>query len=50
MLKLNFFTATCGGIIKLDRGEIQSPNSPSGNRFNKLCVWRIIVKEVSKLF
>lgn len=44
------FLAACGGVIKLDRGEIQSPNYPSSYKYNKLCNWKIIVKEVSSIY
>ena len=40
------YLAVCGGTLKVDKGEIQSPKFPQSYEFNKLCNWRIIVKEV----
>ncbi|ELW49304.1 Tolloid-like protein 2 [Tupaia chinensis] len=38
-------TATCGGDITKDAGQIQSPNYPDDYTPSKECVWRITVSE-----
>lgn len=37
--------AICGGEVKRDSGQIQSPNYPDDYQSNKVCVWRITVAE-----
>ncbi|XP_036384495.1 bone morphogenetic protein 1-like isoform X1 [Megalops cyprinoides] len=37
------YEAICGGEIKRDNGQIQSPNYPDDYRPNKVCVWKITV-------
>lgn len=37
--------ATCGGEVKRDSGQIQSPNYPDDYQSNKVCVWKITVAE-----
>ncbi|XP_019644750.1 PREDICTED: tolloid-like protein 2 [Branchiostoma belcheri] len=37
------YEAICGGDIKKESGQIQSPNYPDDYRPNKECVWRITV-------
>ncbi|KAG8435188.1 hypothetical protein GDO86_013215 [Hymenochirus boettgeri] len=39
------YEAICGGDIKKDSGQIQSPNYPDDYRPSKECVWRITVTE-----
>lgn len=38
-------TAICGGEVKKDNGQIQSPNYPDDYRPNKVCVWKISVAQ-----
>lgn len=40
-----FFAAICGGEVKKDNGQIQSPNYPDDYRPNKVCVWKITVAQ-----
>lgn len=42
---LFFFAAICGGEVKKDNGQIQSPNYPDDYRPNKVCVWKITVAQ-----
>lgn len=37
--------AVCGGEVKRDSGQIQSPNYPDDYQSNKVCVWTITVEE-----
>ncbi|XP_068190202.1 bone morphogenetic protein 1-like isoform X2 [Antennarius striatus] len=37
--------AVCGGEVKRDSGQIQSPNYPDDYQSNKVCVWKITVAE-----
>ena len=37
--------AICGGEVKRDSGQIQSPNYPDDYQSNKVCVWKITVAE-----
>lgn len=37
--------AICGGEVKRDAGQIQSPNYPDDYQSNKVCVWKITVEE-----
>lgn len=37
--------AICGGELKWDSGQIQSPNYPDEYQSNKVCVWQITVQE-----
>lgn len=37
--------AICGGEVKKDNGQIQSPNYPDDYRPNKVCVWKITVAQ-----
>lgn len=37
--------AICGGDVKRDNGQIQSPNYPDDYRPNKACIWKISVSE-----
>lgn len=37
--------AICGGEVKKDNGQIQSPNYPDDYRPNKMCVWKITVAQ-----
>ncbi|XP_061589374.1 bone morphogenetic protein 1-like isoform X2 [Cololabis saira] len=39
------YEAVCGGEMKRDSGQIQSPNYPDDYLTNKMCVWRITVAE-----
>ncbi|XP_076614626.1 bone morphogenetic protein 1-like [Chaetodon auriga] len=39
------YEATCGGEVKRDSGQIQSPNYPDDYHSNKVCVWKITVTE-----
>uniref|UniRef100_A0A1A8E6T5 Metalloendopeptidase n=1 Tax=Nothobranchius kadleci TaxID=1051664 RepID=A0A1A8E6T5_NOTKA len=39
------YEAICGGELKKDSGQIQSPNYPDDYQSNKVCVWRITVAE-----
>lgn len=38
-------TAICGGEVKKDNGQIQSPNYPDDYRPNKVCVWKVTVAQ-----
>ncbi|XP_018429646.1 PREDICTED: tolloid-like protein 2 [Nanorana parkeri] len=42
---LAFYEAICGGSLKKDTGQIQSPNYPDDYRPDKHCVWTISVSE-----
>lgn len=37
--------AVCGGQVKRDSGQVQSPNYPDDYQSNKVCVWKITVEE-----
>uniref|UniRef100_A0A671W3P3 Metalloendopeptidase n=1 Tax=Sparus aurata TaxID=8175 RepID=A0A671W3P3_SPAAU len=39
------YEAICGGEVKRDSGQIQSPNYPDDYQSNKVCVWKITVAE-----
>ncbi|KAM4635166.1 bone morphogenetic protein 1-like isoform 2-T4 [Polymixia lowei] len=39
------YEAICGGDVKRDSGQIQSPNYPDDYRPNKVCVWKITVAQ-----
>ncbi|CAG01622.1 unnamed protein product, partial [Tetraodon nigroviridis] len=39
------YEAICGGEVKKDNGQIQSPNYPDDYRPNKMCVWKITVAQ-----
>uniref|UniRef100_A0A8C1UAM4 Metalloendopeptidase n=1 Tax=Cyprinus carpio TaxID=7962 RepID=A0A8C1UAM4_CYPCA len=39
------YEAICGGEVKKDNGQIQSPNYPDDYRPNKACVWKITVAQ-----
>ncbi|KAM9841679.1 bone morphogenetic protein 1-like [Aulostomus maculatus] len=39
------YEAICGGDVKRDSGQIQSPNYPDDYQSNKVCVWKITVAE-----
>ncbi|KAG7512160.1 bone morphogenetic protein 1-like isoform X1 [Solea senegalensis] len=39
------YEAICGGEVKRDSGQIQSPNYPDDYQSNKVCVWKITVEE-----
>ncbi|XP_010772618.1 bone morphogenetic protein 1-like isoform X1 [Notothenia coriiceps] len=39
------YEAICGGEVKRDSGQIQSPNYPDDYQSNKICVWKITVAE-----
>uniref|UniRef100_A0A8C6U8I4 Metalloendopeptidase n=1 Tax=Neogobius melanostomus TaxID=47308 RepID=A0A8C6U8I4_9GOBI len=39
------YEAICGGEVKRDNGQIQSPNYPDDYRPNKVCVWKITVAQ-----
>ncbi|KAF1377489.1 hypothetical protein PFLUV_G00201330 [Perca fluviatilis] len=39
------YEAICGGAVKRDSGQIQSPNYPDDYQSNKVCVWQITVAE-----
>ncbi|XP_041032015.1 tolloid-like protein 2 [Carcharodon carcharias] len=39
------YEAICGGDIRKDMGQIQSPNYPDDYRPSKECIWRITVDE-----
>ncbi|XP_029024761.1 bone morphogenetic protein 1-like isoform X5 [Betta splendens] len=39
------YEAVCGGEVRRDSGQIQSPNYPDDYQSNKECVWRITVAE-----
>lgn len=38
-------SAICGGEIRKNEGQIQSPNYPDDYRPMKECVWKIMVSE-----
>lgn len=40
-----FCAAVCGGVLRRDSGQIQSPNYPDDYQSNKACVWKITVAE-----
>lgn len=37
--------AICGGEVKKDNGQIQSPNYPDDYRPNKVCIWKVSVSQ-----
>ncbi|XP_061672019.1 bone morphogenetic protein 1a [Syngnathoides biaculeatus] len=39
------YEAICGGEVKKDSGQIQSPNYPDDYRPNKGCVWKVTVAQ-----
>lgn len=39
------YAAICGGEVKKDNGQIQSPNYPDDYRPNKVCVWKVTVAQ-----
>uniref|UniRef100_A0A672PXM3 Metalloendopeptidase n=1 Tax=Sinocyclocheilus grahami TaxID=75366 RepID=A0A672PXM3_SINGR len=39
------YEAICGGEVKKDNGQIQSPNYPDDYRPNKVCMWKITVAQ-----
>ncbi|KAM4576821.1 bone morphogenetic protein 1a isoform 1-T1 [Odontesthes bonariensis] len=39
------YEAICGGEVKRDNGQIQSPNYPDDYRPNKVCIWKISVTQ-----
>ncbi|XP_075901094.1 bone morphogenetic protein 1-like [Nelusetta ayraudi] len=39
------YEAVCGGDLRRDSGQIQSPNYPDDYQSNKACVWKITVAE-----
>lgn len=39
------YEAICGGEIRKDAGQIQSPNYPDDYRPSKECIWKITVSE-----
>ncbi|XP_034566354.1 bone morphogenetic protein 1-like isoform X2 [Notolabrus celidotus] len=39
------YEAICGGEVRRDSGQIQSPNYPDDYQSNKVCVWKITVEE-----
>ena len=45
LLSLLSHAAICGGEVKKDNGQIQSPNYPDDYRPNKVCVWKISVAQ-----
>lgn len=45
LLAVLVFTAICGGEVKRDNGQIQSPNYPDDYRPNKVCVWKVTVAQ-----
>jgi len=46
MVLLNvFYEAICGGEVRKDAGQIQSPNYPDDYRPSKECIWKITVSE-----
>lgn len=45
MIVLLTLAAICGGEVKKDNGQIQSPNYPDDYRPNKMCVWKITVAQ-----
>ncbi|XP_068113667.1 tolloid-like protein 2 isoform X1 [Hyperolius riggenbachi] len=40
-----YYEAICGGSLKKDSGQIQSPNYPDDYRPDKRCIWTITVSE-----
>uniref|UniRef100_A0A8C1UIL1 Uncharacterized protein n=1 Tax=Cyprinus carpio TaxID=7962 RepID=A0A8C1UIL1_CYPCA len=38
-------SAICGGEVRRDSGQIESPNYPDDYRPNKVCMWKIIVPQ-----
>jgi len=40
-----YLAAICGGGVKKDNGQIQSPNYPDDYRPNKVCVWKVTVAQ-----
>lgn len=38
-------SAICGGEVRRDSGQIESPNYPDDYRPNKVCTWKIIVPQ-----
>lgn len=45
MSLLTSCAAICGGEVKRESGQIQSPNYPDEYQSNKECVWKITVAE-----
>ncbi|CAN9504895.1 unnamed protein product [Ophioblennius macclurei] len=43
------YEAICGGEVKRDSGQIQSPNYPDDYQSNKMCVWKITVADGSQV-
>uniref|UniRef100_A0A672P4E9 Metalloendopeptidase n=1 Tax=Sinocyclocheilus grahami TaxID=75366 RepID=A0A672P4E9_SINGR len=39
------YEAICGGDVRRDSGQIESPNYPDDYRPNKVCTWKIIVPQ-----
>uniref|UniRef100_A0A672KXU9 Metalloendopeptidase n=1 Tax=Sinocyclocheilus grahami TaxID=75366 RepID=A0A672KXU9_SINGR len=39
------YEAICGGEVRRDSGQIESPNYPDDYRPNKVCMWKIIVPQ-----
>ncbi|NP_001034901.1 bone morphogenetic protein 1b precursor [Danio rerio] len=39
------YEAICGGEVRRDSGQIESPNYPDDYRPNKACIWKIVVPE-----
>ncbi|XP_056323116.1 bone morphogenetic protein 1b isoform X1 [Danio aesculapii] len=39
------YEAICGGEVRRDSGQIESPNYPDDYRPNKACTWKIVVPE-----
>ncbi|XP_028830120.1 bone morphogenetic protein 1b isoform X2 [Denticeps clupeoides] len=39
------YEAICGGEVRRDSGQIQSPNYPDDYRPNKMCVWKVTVAQ-----
>uniref|UniRef100_A0A8C1ZQE7 Metalloendopeptidase n=1 Tax=Cyprinus carpio TaxID=7962 RepID=A0A8C1ZQE7_CYPCA len=42
---LSMVSAICGGEVRRDSGQIESPNYPDDYRPNKVCMWKIIVPQ-----
>ncbi len=42
---LSMDSAICGGEVRRDSGQIESPNYPDDYRPNKVCTWKIIVPQ-----
>lgn len=38
-------SAICGGDVRKDSGQIQSPNYPDDYRPSKVCVWKMAVTQ-----